>query len=162
MISFTIHGKQITQGSKLSHALYGHDGKPVVKNGRVITVTRNDNENLDNWRQQVASVARAEFERQYGKDAPLLMGPIQLSVSFFIPRPKGHFGTGRNSATLKPSAPKHHIGKPDSLKLTRAIEDALSGVVYGDDSQICFHDITKHWGASYMTVVIITEIDATH
>ena len=161
MINFTIHGKQITQGSKKSHAIYGRDGKPVMKNGRVITVTRNDNENLDNWRQQVASVARAEFERQYDKDAPLLMGPIQLSVSFIIPRPKGHFGKGRNAARIKESAPKHHTIKPDSLKLTRAIEDALTGVVYGDDSQVCRHEITKHWGASYMTGVIITEIDAT-
>ncbi len=56
-MQFTVYGKQITQGSKVSHVIHDKAGNPVMKNGRVVVVTRADNPNLDNWRQQVAAAA---------------------------------------------------------------------------------------------------------
>jgi Holliday junction resolvase RusA-like endonuclease len=52
-------------------------------------------------------------------------GPVRVAVLFFLPRPK--------------SAPRrvtHHVTRPDCSKLVRAVEDALTGVLWKDDSQI--------------------------
>ena len=57
-------------------------------------------------------------------------------------RPKGHFG----KRGLLPSAPIAPIVKPDLLKLARAVEDALSGLVYKDDAQIVREILDKHYG----------------
>ena len=148
-IAFIVHCDPKPQGSKLSHAIYGRDGKPVMKNGRVITVTRNDNPDVLSWRGAVADAARHVY------DGPLLTGPIKLTVLFYRPRPKGHFGSGRNANNIKESAPAYPTTKPDSTKLLRAVEDALTNVVWKDDSQIVKHDVEKNWGASEQTHVIV-------
>ena len=66
--------------------------------------------------------------------------PLAMSVFFRFPRPKGHFGTGRNADKLKPSAPKHHIVKPDCDNLLKLIKDGLSKSAWHDDNQICRYD----------------------
>jgi Holliday junction resolvase RusA-like endonuclease len=68
---------------------------------------------------------------------------VALAVELTFPRPKGHFGTGRRAGRLKPSAPERPIVKPDLLKVVRGVEDALTGIVYADDSQIVAHDLDK-------------------
>ncbi len=148
VIRFTIHGKQATQGSKRGIPFRRKDGRHGV---RVVS----DNQQLKVWRTAVAEAAREAY------DGPLLTGPIVMYVQFVMPRPKSHFGTGRNAGKLKPSAPAHHITKPDALKLCRAVEDALSGVIYRDDSQIVLHDIAKDYGDFYSTHVYISELDPT-
>ena len=55
----------------------------------------------------------------------VFIGPVVLTVTFRLPRPQ--------------SLPKrclHHTKKPDVDKLVRATNDALTGVLYIDDSQI--------------------------
>lgn len=66
----------------------------------------------------------------------MLSGPVAVDVRFFLPRPKSHFGTGRNATKLKDCAPDFHVKKPDVDKLVRAVLDSLSGVVYSDDCQV--------------------------
>jgi Holliday junction resolvase RusA-like endonuclease len=149
-ITFTILGKAATQGSKVSHALYNRaTGAPLMKNGRVITITREDNVDLKNWRNMVASAAREAY------DGPLLLCAIRLTVRFERPRASSHFGSGKNAAVLKGSAPRHPVTRPDTIKLTRAVEDALTGVVWKDDSQVCEHFLFKTWGPISRTVVTI-------
>jgi Holliday junction resolvase RusA-like endonuclease len=82
------------------------------------------------WKKAVKDTAVAKF----GK--PQMTGVVELEVYFFMPRPKSHLGTGKNSNLLRPSAPKHHLSKPDVTKLLRGTEDALSGVIWKDDDQI--------------------------
>ena len=61
---------------------------------------------------------------------------------FLFPRPKSHFGTGRNADKLKASAPVHCISRAhgDTSKLIRSTEDAISASsgypVIEDDSQV--------------------------
>jgi len=55
---------------------------------------------------------------------------------FYMPRPKGHYGTGRNSGKLKPSAPEHHIKKPDVDNIVKFYFDILNDLVWNDDSQV--------------------------
>ena len=47
------------------------------------------------------------------------------------------------AANLKPSAPAHHIKTPDLIKLARAVEDAMKGIIYQDDSQVCREHLSK-------------------
>jgi Holliday junction resolvase RusA-like endonuclease len=72
-----------------------------------------------------------------------LSGPLELSIDFIFPRPKGHFGTGKNEYVLKASAPQHHTVKPDATKLTRSTEDALTGIAWRDDAQVAVQTISK-------------------
>jgi len=64
------------------------------------------------------------------------MEPVRLSLTFIKPRPQNHYGSGRNEGVLKSSAPQHATTVPDLTKLTRAVEDALTGIVWRDDAQV--------------------------
>ena len=66
----------------------------------------------------------------------LLTCPVRVSIEFRFCRPKGHYGTGKNAAILKSSAPKYHTVKPDTTKLFRSTEDAMAGIIFRDDSQV--------------------------
>jgi Holliday junction resolvase RusA-like endonuclease len=55
---------------------------------------------------------------------------------FVLERPKTDWGTGRNAGRLKPRAPAWPLKRPDSTKLVRAVEDALTGILWSDDSVI--------------------------
>ena len=73
---------------------------------------------------------------------PLLRGPVSMSAVFLFARPMGHF---RKDGSLKPSAPRHHAVKPDGSKLIRSTEDALSKLLFEDDSRI----VTGSWYKRY-------------
>jgi len=77
----------------------------------------------------------------------LLEGPIKLTIVFYKERTKGDFRTrqGRTSKLLKPSAPPYPIKRPDLTKLVRAAEDALTKVIWKDDSQVVIQDTRKEF-----------------
>jgi Holliday junction resolvase RusA-like endonuclease len=83
------------------------------------------------WRTDV----RGAFQEAFPNFKPL-HGPIRLEVVFFMPRPKGHYGTGRNAGQLKGNAPEWHTTTPDRTKLLRNTEDALKKFAWNDDSQV--------------------------
>ena len=72
--------------------------------------------------------------------------PLSLTVNFVIPRPKGHYGTGKNADKIKASAPLYPAKKPDATKLLRSTEDALTGIIWRDDAQIVEQVVRKTWG----------------
>lgn len=61
---------------------------------------------------------------------------LEVELEFTMPRAKSHFGSGKNSNILKPSAPKCHLQKPDLDNLVKFVLDAMNGHFYKDDSQI--------------------------
>lgn len=74
--------------------------------------------------------------------------PVRLVVEFVFPRPKSHFGTGRNAHLVKASAarfPAKNLGDLDNL--TKLVKDALNGIAYDDDSQIVQMLAAKRWAA---------------
>lgn len=75
-----------------------------------------------------------------------VIGPVTLIIHFFLPRPQAHYGTGKNAGKLKASAPTKHTKIPDVDKLTRAVADAMKGVIWKDDSQVWKEDICKTYG----------------
>lgn len=79
-----------------------------------------------------------------------MTGAVVLEVVFRLPRPKGHYGTGRNAGLLKPSAPWFPAGRPDLDKLLRSTFDALGEAgVWGDDAQVTTVAASKDYATDY-------------
>lgn len=90
-------------------------------------------------------------------DTPFL-GAIELNLIFYMPRPKSHFGSGRNENVLKASAPKYHTKKPDLDNLIKFVKDALNGVYWKDDCQIYqLGDTKKVYTAMTPRIEIVIE-----
>jgi Holliday junction resolvase RusA-like endonuclease len=86
-----------------------------------------------------------EIKRQIADFTPTEK-PLILSLEAFFPRPKSHYGTGRNSGVVKQSAPKLHVKKPDIDNLCKFYMDCMNKVVYKDDCQVVgIADSSKKW-----------------
>ncbi len=127
MIEFVVYGKAAPAGSK--RGFYNQKAKRVI--------VTDDSKGSRPWKAQVTDGAAIAMD---GRE--LLGGPLSLELVFYLPRPKGHFG----ARGVRPSAPTHPAVKPDVLKLARAVEDALSGIVYRDDAQIVTEHLEKRYG----------------
>ncbi|HUV65254.1 MAG TPA: RusA family crossover junction endodeoxyribonuclease [Sedimentisphaerales bacterium] len=75
----------------------------------------------------------------------LLSDAVCLKLTFLRQRPNGDYGTGGNAGVLKASAPLHNIKVPDLTKLTRCVEDALTGIIWKDDSQVIGQRTNKRY-----------------
>lgn len=129
----TVHGTPAPQGSKRH-----------VGNGVMVESSKK----VKPWRQDVKHAAlAASAERTPCLDPTCACQPhggtwgrddaLQVEVTFYLPRPRGHYGTGRNAATLKPSAPGRPWTKPDLDKLLRSTLDALGEAgLWADDSRV--------------------------
>ena len=90
----------------------------------------------------------------------LLEGPVYLCILFVTSRPQGHFGTGRNAGKLKDSAPQYPTVQPDMHKLVRAVEDALTGIIWKDDKQVVKSNIEKVYGEKPGAEIVIETLEA--
>lgn len=77
----------------------------------------------------------ASIVEEFAPNEPI-SGPIQLECTFYMSRPKNHYGTGKNASQLKKSAPEWHTGRPDADNLNKFIMDSLNKIFWKDDSQI--------------------------
>ena len=100
---------------------------------------------------------RAEFLAQCGVLCKIHTGPVRFECIAYMPRPKAHFGTGRNSGKLKDSAPYYPLIKPDFDNIEKVIADSLNGIVYLDDKQIVDNHCLKLYElAGSITCVHVT------
>jgi len=83
--------------------------------------------------------------------------PLDVKMFCFMPRPKDHYGTGRNLGKLKKSAPVLPGKKPDIDNLVKFALDCMNDVVYLDDSQIVSILAVKAYGGTPKTIIQITE-----
>ena len=91
----------------------------------------------EGWKAEIALAARPHLP------AKPIYGPIGLTVAFRFSRPRSHYGTGKNAARLKASAPRHHTSKPDLDNLIKAVKDCLTTIgMWRDDSQV-IHEISS-------------------
>lgn len=71
---------------------------------------------------------------------------LSLNIVFVMPRPKHHYGTGRNDGIIKDRfVSARPTGKPDTTKLLRCVEDRLTGVLWYDDAQIVMQTVRKQY-----------------
>ena len=128
-IQFVVLGKPEPAGSKRAFAWR-------AKDGRSGTSVVDANPKSRGWKNDVSAAAAAAYSGE------LLEGPLSVEFTFEVPRPRGHFG----KRGLSPSAPAHPTARPDVLNLARAVEDACTGILYRDDSQIVREVLVKRYG----------------
>jgi len=87
--------------------------------GATVT-TASNTPTLGPWMDAIAAAAQTERG-----DHPPVTGPVSVTMTFSMARPKT-----RGNARL------HHVVRPDLDKLIRAVLDALTGVLFTDDSQV--------------------------
>ena len=130
-IEFTVPGKAVPMGSK----------RGFVIAGRAIVSDVNP-KGKKQWANAVASAAAEQMRLL--SDCPS-SGSVSVTIAFSFTRPKGHYGTGKQSEKVKASSPARHTQKPDADKLLRCALDAMTKIVYRDDSQVCFIAVLKQW-----------------
>jgi Holliday junction resolvase RusA-like endonuclease len=112
----------------------------MVRGNPILT---SDNSNLKPWRQQVGQCALEA--RVKAVDCLAWKGiPVNVDVVFYLYRPK--------SAKKSDICPTR---KPDIDKLGRAVLDALTGILFDDDSQVCDMRLTKAYGTPERTEITV-------
>lgn len=139
-IEFFVPGIPAPGGSKNAFVPTNRKtGQPFRgKGGRIIVnVVDAGGEKTKLWRKAVAWSAKHAMmgEEPHG-------GPVICHFEFRMPRPKDHF---RSNGLLKPTAPAFHLGTPDTLKLARSTEDAMTKIVWLDDKQVIEQKATKEY-----------------
>ncbi|OHD24890.1 MAG: hypothetical protein A2Y38_16290 [Spirochaetes bacterium GWB1_59_5] len=139
ILDFFVPGVPVPKGSAKAFVVKGKNGgKP-----RAI-VTQDNGDKQKPWASSITYTALQEmrFEKP-------VAGPMRLSLYFTMPRLKSHFGTGKKVNVLRDDAPCWHVSKPDLDKLVRCVKDALTSIVWNDDSQVCeMPNIVKQYGDS--------------
>ena len=112
-IRFFVAGEPVPEGSTKAFVV---NGKPCITHG---------NPNMDKWRQRIATEAQHASEgRWFIPKREGINDGASIEIEFLIPRPK----SVREGA--QPTK------RPDVDKLARAALDALTGVLFDDDSQV--------------------------
>lgn len=124
VLQFEVEGVPAPQGSKKA--------VPHRTTGRIMMIDVNS-PTLKAWRGMVTRAATNALA--WNPSPELKTGPLVVEVVFFLPRPKSHRRTGRNANLLRDDA-RDFPGKPDLDKLVRAVFDAMTAVVWTDDSQV--------------------------
>ena len=110
IVRFSVSGKPEPKGSTRIVPLRGRQGaRPIITS---------DNPMLKSWQYAVRISARA-------LGAQLFTGPVDVWLVFRLARPKS-----------LPLRFAHPVRKPDVDKLTRAVLDAITGVLLRDDAQV--------------------------
>jgi Holliday junction resolvase RusA-like endonuclease len=131
VVCFTVYDTPKPGGSK----------KAIFRKGMKHPAVVEDCSKNKDWR---ASVKAAALEALGGRPDPLL-GPVMISVTFYMPRPLGHYRSGDRAKGLKANAPDRPTTKPDTTKLFRSTEDALTGILWADDAEITTQVIRKRY-----------------
>lgn len=136
-----VSGSPLTSGSKKA-IMSRSTGKPMMLNS---------NPAQEKWQRDVRTVVATAYHGELLRDVPLL-----LVCEFEFLRPSSHFGR----RGILGSAPRHKLTKPDVLKLGRAVEDALIGEVYADDSQNVAVLCSKGYGERMGVRVRVWRLDS--
>ena len=140
--TFFVPGTPAPAGSKNAIPIFNrHTGQYVrAANGRPVVAVVDAAKKSRPWKTLISAMAADVWNQ------PPLDEPIELALTFTMPRPKGHFGSRKGEPVLKESAPTWHTSAPDTTKLVRAVEDALNGVVWKDDSRVVKQSAEKRYG----------------
>lgn len=117
IVSFEVRGVAAPKGSV----------RAFMPRGARYPIVTHDNPRTRGWQHLVADQAQ-----RVAADG-MFAGPVSLSVTFYLPRPQS-----------LPRHVRHHTKKPDLDKLLRCTKDALTGILYRDDSQVV--DVIAHKG----------------
>jgi Holliday junction resolvase RusA-like endonuclease len=86
---------------------------------------------------------------------PLIAGPVKLSLNMYFEVPSSWPKWKREAAVTDALRP---TGRPDTGNVLKAIEDALNGIVWKDDSQVVEVDCCKAYDAEPHVRVRVQEL----
>ena len=109
-----------------------------TKSGKIAMVDASGKAGRD-WRKTAALFARQAMNGEPYKQ------PLKVAFYFFMPRPKKHFRVNAKGTYLRDTAPRMHSIRPDTTKLIRSVEDALTGIVWEDDALIVEQHASKRY-----------------
>jgi len=118
-------------------------GSKRLFGGRLV---EGNDKTLRPWRATIAGEARHKFVNNSSESREPTTDAVFVTLGFMFARPKSHYGSGRNSHEIKRSAPAYKSTRPDLDKLVRAVLDALTGIVFVEDSQVAGLSAWKDWG----------------
>lgn len=146
MIFFRVFGVPAAQGSMraINHKY----------TGRAILI-HNKTQGLAAWRRRIADAAEKAREQKNG----ILEGPVQLVITFHLPKPSSRPKVLRTAKQREKWA--YPRGRPDLSKLVRAAEDAVIGVLIRDDGQIVWHVNRKIYSDAPGAEVELRLLDGT-
>ena len=102
------------------------------------------------WKAAIVLLARERIRTA-------MTGPVRCRMDFTLPRPRSHYGTGRNATVLKAGALEWCGKKPDLDNLAKAVMDALTNAgAWSDDAQVCDLRLLKRFGEAAETGVNLT------
>lgn len=139
---FTVYGTPASQGSK-SASINRRTGRVVM---------REASKKLGPWRQDVKAAALRVTRGRLMFPS----GPLQVEVTFYVKRPAGHYGTGRNAGLVRKSADAFPWHTPDVDKLARAALDGIgeSGA-WRDDAQVTTLTARKRYADEHPAGAVI-------
>jgi Holliday junction resolvase RusA-like endonuclease len=111
--------------------------RPRNMGGRVMTFTPDKTASFE---ARVAAEAHAARTR-----AELHDGALVLEVTIYKSVPKSYSAKKRAECIGQKVRP---TGKPDCSNVAKAIEDAMNGIVYADDSQICELRVARYYATA--------------
>lgn len=129
MINFWVSGHAAPQGSKSFMGF--RQGKPMIKD---------QCKRLPEWKSAVGLAATRAMAA--GNCKLMRNEPVHLILNFFLPRPKYHY---KKDGTLKDTAPYRCLSMPDLTKLVRSTEDAMTKIVYDEDSRVVTQSTEKFY-----------------
>ena len=104
------------------------------------------------------NLVRITAMRQYAGKPILADIPVSIDVEFVFPPPKSWSKSKRKA--LESGAVIYKVTKPDLTdNLKKALIDALSGVCWERDQQICREKTAKFYGTEPRTVLYFEEIE---
>ncbi|OPX04938.1 RusA family crossover junction endodeoxyribonuclease [Geobacillus sp. LEMMY01] len=137
MIKLIVYGEPVAQGRP----------RATTVNGRVRMYDPKKSRDFKHYLKLAASKHRPE---------QLIEGPISLEVKVYKPILKSFSKKKKAAAEAGQLRP---ISKPDVSNYLKLIEDALTGVIWKDDSQIIDCSISKYYSETPRTEIQIKEMD---
>lgn len=139
-----IDGDPAPAGSKNSLVPLDRQGNPYRrKSGGVVVSTVDACKQSKPWKDAIRYLVLMQW-RAEKRGAPVQI-PLSVQFEFYLQRPLTHYVARDRNRPLRDDAPRYHLGKPDALKLARAAEDSMTGIVYIDDSYIVEEVIHKDY-----------------
>ena len=126
MLAFRVYGVAQPKGSM----------RAFTPKGKRFPIVTDSNKSVQSWQQLIAEGASRALQALPPAERGPLQDGVRLSLAFYLPRPK---------ALQRRGVPVAHLKKPDTSKLIRAVEDALTSLAYGDDSQVVELLAIKHY-----------------
>lgn len=139
VIEFFVAGDPVAKGS--AKAFFNR------KTGRAMVVQTNA-EKQKPWASMISYIAQQRGLQPY-------YSGIVITLAFKLRRPRFHF---KGDGSLSSRAELYHSKRPDLDKLVRTVLDALTGLAWLDDSQVCQIEATKQYAAVPGVAITIREV----